>query len=191
MILAAAGGIVAVTGAPAADALAGCTSSAGSFAPTRAAVSGVGLVPVVPVGTNSANKLGSPPLTYAGMHEFGWYYKGDAPGSGRGSVLTDAHSYFPTGTLRSTQGGLALGNALLLHLWRGGTVTLYNAMRTRHVCYIVTSRTEYYPSQVDMGELTWGRPGGQQLGIIVCSGVRYENGAYTKRTVWIAHPVLP
>ncbi|MGN6721416.1 MAG: class F sortase [Marmoricola sp.] len=167
----------------------GCTKTTGTFAPVRAAVTGVGTVPVIPVGTSRTNQLLSPPMTNAGMHEFGWYSKGSVPGSGKGSVLMDAHSYFPDGTLRSTQGSLALGNALLLKLWKGGTITLSNSARTRHICYIVTSRTQYSPSQVDMGELTWGRPGGQQVGIIVCSGTRSSKGVYSKRTVWIATPV--
>jgi hypothetical protein len=183
--------VVAVVSASSADASTGCTKTAGTFTPTRANVSGVGWIAVVPVvASGPNNKLGSPPKTSAGMHELGWYAKGSVPGSGKGSVLTDAHSYFPNGTLRSNQASLALGNGMLLKLFKGGTVTLFNTAKTRHVCYRVTSRTQYSPSQVDMGQLTWGSPGGQQLAIIVCSGTRYSNGTYSKRTVWIAKPGL-
>src|SRR5690348_755946 len=87
VLLTAGAAIVGVTAASSAGAVTTCTATAGTFAPTRASVTGVGTVAVIPVGTSSTNKLGSPPLTNAGMHEFGWYSRGSVPGSGKGSVL--------------------------------------------------------------------------------------------------------
>jgi hypothetical protein len=179
--------------APIGDAATSCTSTRGYFTPTRAVVTGIGSVHVIGVGMTSTGRLAAPPKTETGLHEFGWYNRGYPPGYGSGGVAMDAHVYFPNGTLRSNQGGLALGNNLLLHLFRGGTVTLYNASSTRHVCFRVSSRTEYTPAgaQAQMHNVVYGHPGGQQLGIVVCSGTRLSNGTYTKRTIWYAQAVLP
>lgn len=188
------GGLIGIVDAPVSTALTSCNSTRGYFWPTRAVVSsGVGSVHVVGVGMTSSGQLAAPPKTFTGLHEFGWYDRGYPPGYGSGGVAMDAHVYFPNGTLRSTQGGLALGNALLLHLYRGGTVTLYNATGTHHVCYIVSSRTEYTPAgaQAQMYNVVYGHRGGQQLGIVVCSGTRLPGGVYTRRTIWYAQAVLP
>lgn len=195
------GGLLGVASAPATDAATSCTSSdpgyrttAGLFTPTRAVVSGgIGSRRVLGVGMTSTGQMGAPPKTATGLQEFGWYNRGYPPGYGSGSVAMDAHVYFPNGTLRSTQGGLALGNALLLHLFAGGTVTLYNSTGTRHVCYRVTSRTQYTPTQAQaqMHNVVYGRAGGQQLAIVVCSGARLANGSYTRRTIFLAWAVAP
>ncbi|MGN6161622.1 MAG: hypothetical protein ACTHOG_07945, partial [Marmoricola sp.] len=133
------GSFVAIVNAPISDAVTSCTSNRGYFTPTRAVVSsGIGSVHVLGVGMTSSGQMAAPPKTSTGLHEFGWYNRGYPPGYGSGSVAMDAHVYFPNGTLRTNQGGLALGNNLLLHLFKGGTVTLYNSTGTHHVCYRVS-----------------------------------------------------
>ena len=187
------GGFIGIVNAPLTDAATSCTATRGYFTPTHAGVPGIGSVHVVGVGMTSGGEMGAPPKTYAGLHEFGWYDRGYPPGYGSGSVAMDAHVYFPNGTLRSNQGGLALGNNLLLHLYKGGTVTLYNSTGTHHVCFRVTSRTQYTPTQaqLQMHNVIYGHPGYQQLAIVVCSGTRLANGSYTRRTIWYATAARP
>jgi hypothetical protein len=72
-------------------------------------------------------------------------------------------------------------------------VTLYNSTGTHHVCFRVSSRTQYTPTQaqLQMHNVIYGRSGGQQLAIVVCSGSRLSSGHYSRRTIWIASAVLP
>ena len=192
LMLGSAVGAINVATASTGDAATSCTANFGYFTPTRAVVSnGIGSVHVVSVGLTRTGQMGAPPKTSTGLHEFGWYSKGYPPGYGSGGVAMDAHVYFPNGTLRSTQGGLALGNALLLHVYRGSTITLYNSTGTHHVCYRVSARTVYAPSNVPMHAIVYGHSGGQQLGIIVCSGRRLSNGNYSSRTVFYAQAARP
>ncbi|MGN6722159.1 MAG: class F sortase [Marmoricola sp.] len=187
-------GFIGIVNAPLSSAATSCTATRGYFTPARAVVSGgVGRVTVVGVGLTRTGQMAAPPKTNTGLHEFGWYDKGYPPGYGSGSVAMDAHVYFPNGTLRSNQGGLALGNNLLLHLFKGGTVTLYHSSGTRHVCFRVTSRTQYTPAgaQAQMHNVVYGHPGYEQLAIVVCSGTRLGSGTYTKRTIWYATAARP
>ena len=193
LMLTSAVGAVDVATASAGDAVTSCTATSGYFTPTRAVVSnGIGSVHVIGVGLTRTRQMGAPPpKTSTGLHEFGWYDRGYRPGYGSGRVAMDAHVYFPNGTLRSYQGGLALGNALLLHVYKGGTITLYNSTGTRHVCYRVSSRVVYAPSKVPMNAIVYGHSVGRRLGIIVCSGRRLRNGHYTQRTVFYAQAARP
>lgn len=192
LMLGSAVGAIGVATASSGDAVTSCTANFGYFTPTRAVVSnGIGSVHVLSVGLTRTGQMGAPPKTSTGLHEFGWYAKGYPPGYGSGGVAMDAHVYFPNGTLRSYQGGLALGNALLLHVYRGSTITLYNSTGSHHVCYRVSSRVVYAPSRVPMNAIVYGHAGGQQLGVIVCSGRRLSNGDYTSRTVFYAQAARP
>lgn len=192
LMLASAFAVIDVATASLGEAASSCTSTSGHFTPARAAVSnGVGRVRVIGVGRTRNGQMGSPPKTRTGLHELGWYDRGHAPGYGNGNVAMDAHVYFPNGRLRSDQGGLALGNAMLLHLKKGSTITLYNATGRLHICYRVSSRVSYTPSKVPMRTIVYGRAPGQLLSIIVCSGQRLRNGVYTGRTVFYAQAARP
>lgn len=173
-------GVVVATPQPALAA-SSCTSTKGSFVPKTASIAHVGRVHVITVGTNRDGSMGTPPLTSSGKHWLAWYNKSSKPGTGRGGVATDAHTW-PDGS--------ALGNAMLRSLHKGDSVALTDGHG--HVtCYRVTSRTQYPRSQTPMHTITSGTGHGQTLSIVVCSGKRYGPGNWSDRTVWLAKAIPP
>jgi hypothetical protein len=108
---------------------------------------------------------------------FAWDAPGIKPGSARGNVLLNAHTW-PDGT--------AMGNRLLRSLQEGGLIELSNG--SRHLCYRVTERLEApveHPPLRRVYDFT-GKP---QAVLIVCSGVRRGPGDWSHRTIWFAEPV--
>ena len=176
-----------VSGAPQAVAATCGSSTNGAFAPTRAVISGIGTRQMVPVGT-TGGALATPPKSGGGLQQVGWYRGGYLPGQGY-SVALDAHSYFKTNgrTLVAADRGAALGNALLLGFKPGSTITLYNANGSKHICYRFASRTVYAAnsakSRTMMNDAVLRHR--EQVGIIVCSGIR-TNGVYNQRTYFVA-----
>lgn len=158
-----------------------CASTRGSFVPTQATIAHVGRVHVVSVGNAPDGSMGTPPLTDAGKKWLAWYNRSSKPGSGRGGVATDAHTW-PDGS--------ALGNALLRSLHRGDSIALTDS-RGHRTCYRVTSRTQYPRSATPMRTIVHGTGHGQTLSIVVCSGQRLGPGNWTDRTVWIAQAITP
>lgn len=156
-----------------------CTTTRGAFVPTRAAIAHVGRVRVISVGMNRDGTMGTPPLTNTGKHELAWYDRSAKPGSGRGGVATDAHTW-PDGS--------ALGNQMLSNLHKGDTVVLADG-HGRQVCYRIVSRTQYPRSRVPMNAIVNGSGKGQTLSMVVCSGRRLGPGNWTDRTVWVARVV--
>lgn len=120
---------------------------------------------------------GVPPLTSSGKNAFAWDQPpGTQPGSRRGNVLLNAHTW-PDGT--------ALGNRLLAGLDKGEQVVLRGA-RGEQLCYRVTDRVEVRADQpFPRYYRDTGRP---QVAIVVCSGQRLGPGNWTHRTVWFARP---
>ena len=159
-----------------------CRSTRGSFVPARATISHIGRVRVISVGTNKDGSMGTPPLTNAGKKWLAWYNRSSKPGTGKGGVATDAHTW-PDGS--------ALGNKLLKSLVKGDTIVLTDAKAQKRVCYRVTSRKQYPRSKVPMNTVVNGTGKGQTLSIVVCSGRRLGPRNWTDRTVWIAQAVRP
>lgn len=182
--LAASAGIVSVATSPAAQAAGApaCNSSRGAFVPTQARVSHVGRVQVIRVGRNSDGSMGTPPLTDTGKHQLAWFRGSSRPGSGKGGVAMDAHTW-PDGS--------ALGNALYAHLNRGDIVVLSDAHNVHHTCYRVTKREQFSSTSVPMNRVVRGTGKGQILSIVVCSGTRLGPGDWSQRTVWTARAVPP
>lgn len=171
---------VVVESAQASTAPFSCNTTRGAFVPTRAGISHVGRVKVISVGENRDGSMGTPPLTDSGKKELAWYDRSAKPGSGRGGVATDAHTW-PDGS--------ALGNALLRSLHKGDTIVLVDATGQKRVCYRVTSRRQYPRAQTPMKAIVHGAGKGQMLSIVVCSGKRLGPGNWTDRTVWTAKVV--
>lgn len=184
VLVAASAGIVSAVAVESAQAAAPakCTSTRGAFVPTQARISHIGRVQVITVGKNSDGSMGTPPLSNTGKHQLAWYKGGSRPGSGKGGVATDAHSW-PDGS--------ALGNALYAKLYKGDTVILSDAGNKHRTCFVVTNRQQYNRQSVPMNRVVRGTGKGQILSIVVCSGTRLGPGNWTQRTVWTAQAIAP
>ena len=159
-----------------------CSTTRGSFVPAKASISHVGRVRVISVGAARDGSMGTPPLTDAGKRWLAWYDRSAKPGTPRGAVATDAHTW-PDGS--------ALGNQMLKGLVKGDTIVLIDAQAQHRVCYRVTSRTQYARSKVPMSSVVYGSRRSPSLTIVVCSGRRLGPGNWTDRTVWVAAVVPP
>lgn len=117
----------------------------------------------------------APPISDVGKTEFAWDQPTLAPGSPRGNVLVNAHTW-PDGT--------ALGNRLLEHLHLGSRIIV----RGKHteLCYRVTKR---FVIEAALGSPAYYRKDGPpQLALIVCSPPRLGPGNWKNRTIWFASP---
>ncbi|MEZ0580108.1 class F sortase [Nocardioides sp. MH1] len=108
--------------------------------------------------------------------DFAWDLGGIRPGSKRGNVLLNTHTW-PDGS--------ALGNALLDGLDKGDEILLNGGADT--LCYRVTKRIEVLAS--DGYPPYYREDGPPRVAIIVCSGTRTGPGQWTHRTIWFARPV--
>jgi hypothetical protein len=147
----------------------------GPFVPARidlgsvASVAAVVGVPRTPDGVTGV-------LPVDEKSSIAWDLGGIEPGSRRGNVLLNAHTW-PDGS--------ALGNAMLRGLQVGDRLVVSGS--GHHLCYLVSGRIEVlaadgYPPYYDVR-------GPPQLAIIVCSGQRIGPGQWTKRTIWFARPL--
>ena len=148
------------------------------FVPTGLGVRGVTRNgPVLALARDAEGVPGTPPISDTGKREYAWDAPGIRPGSRRGNVLMNAHTW-PDGT--------ALGNALLAHLHRGDVMVLRG--HGAALCYRVTERLEVRAAAAPLARVYdfTGRP---QLVMIVCSGRRLGPGNWENRTIWFASPV--
>ena len=145
------------------------------FVPTRATVGRVGRnITVLAMSRYAGGVPKPPPLTSTGKQAFAWDKYGPKPGSKRGNVRFNAHTY-PDGS--------ALGNRLLARLTVGRRIILYgNGVR---LCYRVTRKVVTTPRRLGGYYDTLGTP---KLAIVVCSGTRLGPGNWTNRTIWYAKP---
>ena len=130
---------------------------------------------VLPLPRDGNDVPGVPPTS--AKHVFAWDRPpGIKPGSDRGNVLLNAHTW-PDGS--------AIGNILLDKLDEGGRIILRGG--TSELCYTVTERVEVdaskgYPPYYD-------REGSPKIALLVCSGQRLGPGKWTHRTIWFAEPM--
>jgi len=150
------------------------------FTPERITIAGVVQDgPVVGVPRDDRGVTGVLPIT--NKVEFAWDLGGIKPGSRRGNVLLNTHTW-PGG---EGVPSAALGNALLAELDVGDRLMLSG--EGARLCYRVFMRIEVpveegYPPYYQED----GRP---RVAIIVCSGTRTAPGHWTHRTIWFARPV--
>lgn len=152
-------------------------SSSKPFTPTQISVEGVsGRIPVVALGRDAQDVPSTPPTSNIGKAEFAWDKPpGLKPGSAKGNVLLNAHTW-PDGS--------ALGNTLLAELSVNDQIVVRGD--SAHLCYRVTEEVEVVAA--DGYAPYYDRLGNPQLAIIVCSGKRLGPGNWTKRTIWFAAP---
>ncbi len=148
------------------------------FVPTRISIDDVvtnGEVLALPRDANNVPQ--APPLSAAGKRQFAWDKPTLKPGSPRGNVLINAHTY-PDGS--------ALGNLLLDNLQVGERIIVRGA-NGEELCYRVTKRDvivaangswEYYETE-----------GPPQIALLVCSPPRLGPGNWKNRTIWYASPI--
>ena len=148
------------------------------FWPLQANVQLVGKrIPVIPVG-RTHGVPNSPPLTTSGKRSFGWDKKGPAPGSRRGNVRFNAHTY-PDGS--------ALGNRMLAHLHVGARIIVRGSNGVG-ICYRVTKRIRVTPRSYAARVAYYNTTGKPRLAIVVCSPPRLGPGNWKYRTIWYAKP---
>jgi hypothetical protein len=154
------------------------TTAKVGFVPRLIAIRGVvRRAPVLAVGRRAGDVPGTPPVNSYGKRVFAWDAPGVRPGSHRGNVLVNAHTW-PDGS--------ALGNRLLGRLYGGAVIRV--AGSTKQVCYRVTQRLEVRADRAPLRRIynAYGQP---HLVIIVCSGRRLGPGHWSHRTVWFADPL--
>jgi len=113
-----------------------------------------------------------------GKRVFAWDAPGVRPGTPRGNVLMNAHTW-PDGS--------ALGNRLQRNL-RTGAVIRVNNSSTAHTCYRVAQRMSVRADRAPLRRI-YDSAGAPHLVIIVCSGTRLGPGRWSHRTVWFAEPI--
>lgn len=154
----------------------------GAFVPTRVSIAEIAPdAEVLALNRDPADPPGAPPMTEAGKRKFAWDAAGAKPGSSRGNVNMNAHTW-PDGT--------ALGNALLRELSTGDVIVAHGAHGERQ-CYEVVRRRELAISHVPQHVLErfYDVAGPPELTMIVCSGTRRGPGEWTHRTLWYGTPV--
>ncbi|PWN02895.1 class F sortase [Nocardioides silvaticus] len=105
--------------------------------------------------------------------ELAWDLGGIRPGSRRGNVLLNTHTW---------EDGSALGNALLEELHLGDRLMVEGGGSS--LCYEVSMRIEV---PVEEGYRPYYEEDGPpRVAIVVCSGERRPNGVWSHRTIWFA-----
>ncbi|KRC63787.1 hypothetical protein ASE12_02795 [Aeromicrobium sp. Root236] len=128
---------------------------------------------VLALPRDSRNVPGVPPTS--AKFTFAWDRPGIKPGSERGNVLLNAHTW-PDGS--------AVGNVMLDKLHEGDRIILRGGRS--ELCYTVSKRIEVLASK---GYAPYyARDGLPQVALIVCSGKRLGPGEWTHRTIWFADP---
>ncbi len=149
------------------------------FVPTSITVDQVVTnAPVLALPRDANNVPQAPALTAAGKSQFAWDEPTLAPGSPRGNVLINAHTY-PDGS--------ALGNRLLENFQVGDRIIVRGA--NSELCYEVTKRVVI--EAADGSFEYYVQDGPPQLALIVCSPPRLGPGNWKNRTIWYASPVKP
>lgn len=154
-----------------------CATPANSpFIPTRISVPNVATNAEILALPRDANGVPqAPPIS--SKTQFAWDKPTIRPGSARGNVLLNTHTY-PDGS--------AMGNKLLENLQVGGLIIL-RGDDGEELCYRVTKRDvivaangsfEYYE-----------KDGPPQVALIVCSPPRLGPGNWKNRTIWYASPL--
>lgn len=148
------------------------------FVPTSITVDRVATnAPVLALPRDANNVPQAPPLSGAGKSQFAWDKPTLAPGSPRGNVLINAHTY-PDGS--------ALGNKLL-ETFDVGDRIIVRGSKGEELCYEVTKR-----DVIVAAEGSWEyyeQDGPPQLALLVCSPPRLGPGNWKNRTIWYASPI--
>lgn len=146
------------------------------FTPKNVTISGVVKDARVLALPRDDNNVPAVPPTSA-KYSFAWDRPpGIKPGSDRGNVLLNAHTW-PDGS--------AVGNVMLDKLDDGDRIILRGGKS--ELCYTVTKRVEVLAK--DGYRPYYDREGSPKIALIVCSGQRLGPGNWTHRTIWFAEPM--
>lgn len=146
------------------------------FTPHRITIDGV-VERAAVVGVARDNRGVTGVLPISNKADVAWDLGGIRPGSRRGNVLLNTHTW-PDGS--------ALGNAMLDQLQAGDRMVLHGSLGV-HLCYEVTRRVEVPANEPY--EPYYATDGPPRVAIIVCSGTRSGAGEWSHRTIWFARPV--
>ena len=142
------------------------------FVPETVSIAGVvEQAPVIGVARDGRGVTGVLPIS--DKVDFAWDLGGIRPGSRRGNVLLNTHTW---------EDGTALGNTLLAGLDLGDRIFVRGDDAL--VCYEVNMRIEV---PVEEGYRPYYEEDGPpRVAIIVCSGTRSPTGEWSHRTIWFA-----
>lgn len=147
------------------------------FVPQQISVAGVtNRARVLALPRDANNVPQAPPLSSVGKTQFAWDAPTLKPGSPKGNVLINAHTW-PDGT--------ALGNRLLEHLQVGDRIVVHG--KYAELCYKVTKRDVIVAAEGSYEYYVQDGP--PQLALIVCSPPRLGPGNWKHRTIWYASPI--
>lgn len=148
------------------------------FAPVRISIEGITPgATVIGLPRDAADVPGVVSFSGPARTAFAWDAPGIRPGSPRGNVLLNTHTW-PDGS--------AMGNRLLRELDRGDRLVL-RGPRGQRLCYDVTERLEVLTERAP-SDRVYDERGRPQVVIIVCSGDRTGPGEWSHRTLWFASP---
>ena len=159
-----------------------CRPSSGVFVPDKVLLPGFSMsATVLALERDVQNVPGVPPISVAGKQAFAWDVDGAKPGSARGNVNLNAHTW-PDGS--------ALGNALLRRLEVGDLIVVRGPEGDR-LCYRVQQSVQVAIAAIPPAVLVrfYSTAGPPELTVLVCSGTRLGPGRWTHRTLWFAKPV--
>ncbi|MGH9069709.1 MAG: class F sortase [Acidimicrobiales bacterium] len=115
--------------------------------------------PVVSLGLNSDRTLQVPPLTYAGIHEAGWYRLGPTPGQSGSAIMV--------GHVNSAAAGQ--GVFYRLDTLRPGQAIMVNRQDGTVADFRVTALRQY-PKGKFPAQQVYGSPGYASLRLVTCGG---------------------
>lgn len=145
------------------------------FTPTSVDIEGVREdLPVIPLARDGSDVPGVPSV--GATHTVAWDAPGPKPGSKRGLVRFNAHTW---------PNGAALGNEMLATFDVGDVLTLRHG-KTK-LCYRVTERVEV--DGYSTYDPFYALDGPAKFAFIVCSGQRLGPGNWNKRTIWFGTPI--
>lgn len=156
--------------------------SARTFRPTAVTIPRIARnARVLALPRHGAARIRSAPVTEQGAHEFAWDAPRPKPGSRRGHVLLNAHTW-------PWSDPIALGNAMLERLRVGDQVVIKGVRdgRPAHLCYRVVKQVEIRANQ--RYDRYYSRTGAPRVAFMVCSGTRRGPGDWDHRMIWFAAP---
>lgn len=154
-----------------------CVSTGGAFSSVqRFQVRRMGVdAPLSAVGEDANGAPGAPPLSR--LYDTAWYQKSPKPGSTRGNVIINIHSW---------ASGPALGNDLRQQL-RSGDVIKVTGADGRVACYRFREMIKFRVADYDpKSGIYHNRSGRPQLAIMTCWDRNPRTGEYESRVLMYA-----
>ncbi|WP_460742084.1 class F sortase [Mariniluteicoccus endophyticus] len=160
-------------------ATAGCTPNPGAIRPARFQISRMGVdVPMITVGKDKDGNPGASPLSQ--MYTAAWYKGSPAPGTTRGNVVVNIHSW---------ASGPALGNDLRTKMRTGDVIRVVGTGGTV-ACYRFREAIKIKVATYDPSSGVYLNPTGKpQLAILTCWDRNPRTGVYESRILFYADPI--